>query len=175
MRGVYCLVKLGGAAVTYKKNFETLDEATIESTVEQLKDARDHCAPESGIVVVHGAGSFGHFQASEAKVSKGGIQDPHVKAGFVDTRVSVTKLNHVIVEALARKGIPAVGMSPFGSWKTTNRKVVVQHNIPAVQEAVDAGLVPVPFGSKCSLFQDSSCSQRALLQDSSCSQRSLLR
>ncbi|GAB2264030.1 hypothetical protein Droror1_Dr00026164 [Drosera rotundifolia] len=53
-------------------------------------------------VVVHGAGSFGHFQASKSGVHKGGLDLPLVKAGFVATCISVASLNLEIVRALAR-------------------------------------------------------------------------
>ncbi|KAL8527339.1 hypothetical protein ACS0TY_005270 [Phlomoides rotata] len=53
-------------------------------------------------VVVHGACSFGHFQASKSGVHKGGLSRPLVKSGFVATRISVTTLNLEIVRALAR-------------------------------------------------------------------------
>ncbi|KAK6931285.1 Aspartate/glutamate/uridylate kinase [Dillenia turbinata] len=56
----------------------------------------------SRFVIVHGAGSFGHFQASKSGVHKGGLSKPFVKAGFVATRISVTSLNLEIVRALAR-------------------------------------------------------------------------
>uniref|UniRef100_A0A7N0VLJ1 Aspartate/glutamate/uridylate kinase domain-containing protein n=1 Tax=Kalanchoe fedtschenkoi TaxID=63787 RepID=A0A7N0VLJ1_KALFE len=76
----------------------------------------------SRFVVVHGAGSFGHFQASQSGVHKGGINQPLVKAGFVATRISVTTLNLEIVRALATEGIPSVGMSPYScGWSTCNR------------------------------------------------------
>lgn len=35
------------------------------------------------------SGSFGHFQASESRVHRGGLAQPLVKAGFVATRISV--------------------------------------------------------------------------------------
>ncbi|WVZ68730.1 hypothetical protein U9M48_017632 [Paspalum notatum var. saurae] len=57
---------------------------------------------ETNFIVVHGAGSFGHFQASRSGVHKGGLHSTLVKAGFVATRISVTSLNQEIVRALAR-------------------------------------------------------------------------
>ncbi|ONM37664.1 Amino acid kinase family protein, partial [Zea mays] len=69
-------------------------------------------------------GSFGHFQASRSGVHKGGLHSTLVKAGFVATRISVTSLNQEIVRALAREGIPSVGMSSFAcGWSTHQRKV----------------------------------------------------
>ncbi|OWM89509.1 hypothetical protein CDL15_Pgr024257 [Punica granatum] len=76
----------------------------------------------SNFIVVHGAGSFGHFQASKSGVHKGGLERPLVKAGFVATRISVTKLNLEIVRALARA------------------------NLSTVTKALDSGFVPVLHG-----------------------------
>lgn len=39
------------------------------------------------------SGSFGHFQASNSGVHRGGLSQPLVKAGFVATRISASFLN----------------------------------------------------------------------------------
>lgn len=106
----------------------------------------------SNFVVVHGAGSFGHFQASRSGVHKGGLHLPVVKAGFVATRISVTSLNLEIVRALAREGIPSVGMSPFASgWSTSDRNFA-SADISQVAKAVQSGFVPVLHGD--AVFDD---------------------
>ncbi|XP_047322679.1 isopentenyl phosphate kinase [Impatiens glandulifera] len=97
-------------------------------------------------VVVHGAGSFGHFQASKSGVHKGGLNQPLVKAGFVATRISVTSLNLDIVRALAREGIPSVGMSPFACGWLTNERNIESADIQMVANAIDSGLIPVLHG-----------------------------
>ncbi|XP_019166273.1 PREDICTED: uncharacterized protein LOC109162071 isoform X1 [Ipomoea nil] len=97
-------------------------------------------------IVVHGAGSFGHFQASKSGVHKGGLSQPLVKAGFVATRISVTSLNLEIVRALAREGIPSIGMSPFScGWSTCQRNMDAA-DVSMVVNAIDAGLIPVLHG-----------------------------
>ncbi|XP_074567122.1 isopentenyl phosphate kinase-like [Curcuma longa] len=77
---------------------------TAVSLAEDFKDGRA-LDLVSNFIVVHGAGSFGHFQASTSGVHRGGLHLPLVKAGFVATRISVTSLNLEIVRALAR-GMP---------------------------------------------------------------------
>ncbi|CAK9163410.1 unnamed protein product [Ilex paraguariensis] len=115
------IVKLGGAAITCKNEFEKINEEALETVSLQLRQAmmsgsssgkslgmdwskrpgisetpsvdedfRDQPVFDSGsFIVVHGAGSFGHFQASRSGVHKGGLDQPLVKAGFVATRISV--------------------------------------------------------------------------------------
>ncbi|PPS17471.1 hypothetical protein GOBAR_AA03111 [Gossypium barbadense] len=93
-----------------------------------LCDFGDQCqfnVDFSRFVVVHGAGSFGHFQASKSGVHKGGLNQPLVKAGFVATRISVTTLNLEIVRALAR---------------------VASADLSGVAKAIDSGFIPVLHG-----------------------------
>ncbi|POO03460.1 Aspartate/glutamate/uridylate kinase [Trema orientale] len=107
-------------------------------------DFRDHPAVDSSpFIVVHGAGSFGHFQASESGVHKGGLEQPLVKAGFVATRISVTKLNLEIVRALAREGIPSIGVSPFSSGWSTCKRNIASADLSTVAKAIDSGFIPV--------------------------------
>ncbi|KAI4314115.1 hypothetical protein L6164_027051 [Bauhinia variegata] len=101
------------------------------------------CSP---FIVVHGAGSFGHFQASKSGVHKGQLQKPLVKGGFVATRISVTTLNLEIVRALAREGIPSIGMSPFSCGWFTSKKNIASADLSMVAKATDFGFIPVLHG-----------------------------
>lgn len=160
------IVKLGGAAITDKQRLETLDRAVLTAAAQHLAQALFAPVPGGGTasssgtapcgvnplcplrrcVVVHGAGSFGHQEAARHGVARGGWQsDATVLRGFVLTRLSVTKLNHAVVTELVRAGLPAVSMSPFGSWSTRER-TVESDACPAVAHALAAGLLPVLHG-----------------------------
>ena len=134
--------KLGGSAVTKKAQFETFNAATLATTVRQIKEG---CS-SGGIVLVHGCGSFGHFQAHEYGISKGTAWPTFSWLGLARTRRSATKLNALILDALLAEELPAVHLSPFPLWrkragKPTARtaKAGVQH----VRELLRAGLMPV--------------------------------
>ncbi|KAL5723009.1 hypothetical protein ACHQM5_006457 [Ranunculus cassubicifolius] len=112
-----------------------------------IDDFNDESALDlSNFIIVHGAGSFGHFQASRSGVHKGGLNLPIVKAGFVATRISVTSLNLEIVRALAREGIPSIGMSPFAAGWSTCERNISSADISQVINALDSGFVPVLHG-----------------------------
>ncbi|XP_004297268.1 PREDICTED: uncharacterized protein LOC101295219 isoform X1 [Fragaria vesca subsp. vesca] len=119
-------------------------EPEIPSTVDDFED--QPVAESSAFIVVHGAGSFGHFQASKSGVHKGGWNRPLVKAGFVATRISVTNLNLEIVRALAREGIPSIGMSPFACGWSTRERNIASADLSVVAKAIESGLVPVLHG-----------------------------
>ncbi|KAL2904071.1 Isopentenyl phosphate kinase [Bienertia sinuspersici] len=169
-----CIVKLGGAAITCKNELEKINEEDLKAVSIHLSQAMmsgevvdmdwskrqgrldvsvnvDDIANQSmldssNFIVVHGAGSFGHFQASKSGVHKGGIDQPLVKAGFVATHISVKLLNLEIVRALAREGIPSIGISPFSCGWTTFQRNVASADITAVATTIDSGFVPVLHG-----------------------------
>lgn len=160
-----CIVKLGGAAITWKNEMEKINEENLKAVSKQLREAMmcgemvdmDWSKRTSDVsvngdfdssyfIVVHGAGSFGHFQASKSGVHKGGLDQSLVKAGFVATRISVTSLNLEIVRALAREGIPAVGISPFSSGWTMSQRNVATADIIPVSNTIESGFIPVLHG-----------------------------
>ncbi|KAK8952730.1 hypothetical protein KSP40_PGU001107 [Platanthera guangdongensis] len=67
---------------------------SIDSMVDEFGAKSSLVSHSSSFVLVHGAGSFGHFQASRSGVHKGGLHLPLVKAGVVATRISVWKKLH---------------------------------------------------------------------------------
>ncbi len=84
-----CVVKLGGAAITDKTQLETLRAEVLATAAAQLAQAvkEDHSQSGSALIVVHGAGSFGHQFAHQAQVHKGGIHSSlDVRLGFARTR-----------------------------------------------------------------------------------------
>jgi len=67
------------------------------------------------------------------------------KFGFADTRRSVTKLNHLLIEALVREGVPAVGVSPFPAW-STDKGALQSDSADHVKRLLLLGFVPVLHG-----------------------------
>ncbi|KAH1170606.1 isopentenyl phosphate kinase-like [Mauremys mutica] len=157
MPAVGCIVKLGGSALTEKNQLETL---RAESLRRAAGIVRGLCGAGAGsCIVVHGAGSFGHFQAKANGVASGSpagsAGSEALRRGLCLTRLSVTKLNHLVTEQLVKCGVPAVGISPFGAWKTAGKKVS-QAGISAIRDALDAGYIPVVHGD-CALDSEQHC------------------
>ena len=142
------LVKLGGSALTNKASFETLN-------ADNLRDCCDSVA-QSGkrVAVVHGAGSFGHFQAREHAVSKGTGDPKFSWRGFGLTRSSVCRLNGFVVDGLLPAGVAAVGVSPCDAFGATRGRGVVpraarRRGVARVRELLGTGCVPVLHGDAC--------------------------
>jgi len=132
----------------------------------------------SGFVVVHGAGSFGHHTAKEYGLT--GKSEPptsrsfepttsthdnstiddqlehrqrYAMQGLAQTRSSVQALNRMVVESLLHRGINAVGISPCFGIPTMQAhgggSTTIQLLQDAVHAALNAGLIPVLHGDAC--------------------------
>jgi isopentenyl phosphate kinase len=137
------VVKLGGSALTSKANFETLNPEALAATAATIGEL----VRPGGVrlVLVHGAGSFGHHHAKAYKIQQGSAAHPEASLGFALTRSSVTRLNALVVQALIQVGVPAVGISPFPTWRTAGGKISADA-MRCVERALDAGLVAVLHG-----------------------------
>ncbi|XP_071956641.1 uncharacterized protein [Antedon mediterranea] len=146
------IIKLGGSAVTFKEQFETPNLDAIKQAAVMVSKIKKK------IIIVHGAGSFGHFQANKYCVAQGWSGHTNcdiVRNGFALTRMSVLKLNHIIVEELVKHGLPAVSYSCIGSWETANRKIV-KSDVDSISSLLKAGFIPVVNGD-CVLDQTLGC------------------
>ena len=144
-------------------------------------------AARRGFVIVHGAGSFGHFQAKQyglkgqgtpPKAASNDAVDPaatnndsnrptttaasstshdqrrYQNRGLVATRLSVQKLNRLVVEALVDEGVNAVGISPCMNVPGLDAHAIFQPGPMSllrqvVHRTVQAGMVPVLHGDAC--------------------------
>ncbi|XP_053249577.1 uncharacterized protein LOC128416223 isoform X1 [Podarcis raffonei] len=157
MAAVDCVLKLGGSALTHKSQLETLRAESLRGAAALVHKLRE--AGQRRCIIVHGAGSFGHFQAKEHGIASGtsarSADDDNLRCGLCLTRLSVTKLNHLVTEELVSHGIPAVGISPFGTWKTSCKNVI-QAGFDTVKDVLDSGYVPVLHGD-CALDSEQHC------------------
>lgn len=94
----------------------------------------------AGFVVLHGAGSYGHFEASQYAITKPDTPQRLLLEGFAHTRRAVMRLNQLVVNELIEAGVPAVGLSPFGFCQTRSGSLdpaSEQAYVDAVHAALD--------------------------------------
>mmetsp|Transcript_8224 Transcript_8224/g.17106 ORF Transcript_8224/g.17106 Transcript_8224/m.17106 type:complete len:330 (+) Transcript_8224:53-1042(+) len=161
------LVKVGGSSITEKGKSETLDleslvwfAETISSAINDayLSAAMYDRSDNPAMVIVHGAGSFGHHTAKNFGL-RGQVSPPSdelhltkkLLTGIAQTRHSVKKLNSAVVSHLIEKGVNAVGISPclnipglmaHGGDEYSGATLLVQ----SIRESLSVGLVPVIHG-----------------------------
>ncbi|MFB6170523.1 MAG: isopentenyl phosphate kinase [Haloarculaceae archaeon] len=130
------VVKLGGSVITDKATPETVDEAN-------LGRAADALAGRDDMVVVHGAGSFGHHYASKHGVTD--TEGSHSAVAAAEINGTMKELNGRVVAALQERDVPAVPVHPF-SFAHRDAAGETTHPTDHLACMLGEGFVPVLHG-----------------------------
>ena len=132
------ILKLGGSVITDKAKKHTFKQEVMDRLSSQLQKAK------KDIILVHGAGSFGHITAKEYNLNEG-YTDPGQLYGFALTHGSVQQLNTYVLSSLHNKNIPAVSLPPHTLLTLQNHKPL-EMNYDVFTEYLHNGFTPVTFG-----------------------------
>lgn len=97
------------------------------------------------LVIVHGAGSYGHVIAQEHELSRGDDGDAARRQAFAQVHADVRELTSLLLAALREAGVPAVSHSTYDLARLDGGKLLSFH-APAIAETLRAGFVPVLSG-----------------------------
>ncbi|KAJ8659056.1 hypothetical protein O0I10_005094 [Lichtheimia ornata] len=146
------IIKLGGAAITNKKgSCQLAEESALDALMLQIQHAYESLTASGyQVILIHGAGSFGHPQARQYNLKEGwnsGLSTPpltaadaqvaavdggdddekvptstrkHQKAGFAHTRKCLLQLHLQLLGRLQQRGLPVLSLSPFDHVETDN-------------------------------------------------------
>ena len=129
------ILKIGGSIITDKDADEgSANYDEIERIAGEISKHKDR------LIIVHGAGSFGHPQAKKFALS-----EKFDAKGALITHESVKTLNRIVVESLKNAGVDAVGVHPMGSTVSRDGRIV-QMFIENIHLMLDNGFVPVLHG-----------------------------
>ncbi|HII07566.1 MAG TPA: isopentenyl phosphate kinase family protein [Methanotrichaceae archaeon] len=128
------ILKIGGSVLTDKTRLESARMEEIERIATEI--ARHG----SGLILVHGAGSFGHIHAK-----KYNLAERFSPEGVLETHRSVVRLNDLVVESLRRAGSRPVPVHPLSCTLLRDGRIDAMETEPVI-EMVNNGLVPVLHG-----------------------------
>jgi len=140
------VLKVGGSAVTDKSASVGLAKAD-----EMDRIAKEIAGFSGKLVIVHGAGSYGHVYAKQYGLDKG-----FHKEGFLKTHDSVRKLNEMVVQTLRKEGIPAVPLNPLSFSLCGDGRLTYLY-IDQIEEMLKYDLVPVLHGDVCMDTERGAC------------------
>jgi len=132
-------VKLGGSVLTDKTRYRT---PRLDALARLAQELARHEGP---LVVVHGAGSYGHVLAKEHRLVEGRDGDPRREAAFTQVHGDVRELSLLVVEALRDAGLPAVALATFDLARLDQGRLL-SFASGTVADTLAAGLTPVLSG-----------------------------
>lgn len=134
----WVVLKWGGGLITDKTRRNTADEEAVR----RMARCAAETAAECRLVVVHGAGSFGHIKAREARLAEGvvsGMEEQQREAVGV-VRRDMLELNRLVMRALSDAGVDAEAFPPHTWARGTGPQFVGE--LPIAKN----GAVTVTFG-----------------------------
>jgi len=132
------IVKLGGSVITDKRKEQTFRQDVMDALSREIKKA------STPLIIVHGAGSFGHILAKKYELNDGYKNYEQIK-GFSLTHEKVQTLNSLVLKSLHDQDIPAVSISPHSIVRLNNHKLL-KIDFKVFEEYLKKNFVPVTFG-----------------------------
>jgi isopentenyl phosphate kinase len=137
-RSSVIILKIGGSVITDKNKIATRRPDQIKRIAAEIKAGQG-----SPLVLVHGAGSFGHHQAKEFGL-KAGLNETSIR-GIMPTHNAVRELSDMIVGGLYENGVYAAPVHPLSTCVLRDGRI--EHMCTDVIKGMLAsGIVPVLHG-----------------------------
>ncbi|MBN2195850.1 MAG: isopentenyl phosphate kinase family protein [Polyangiaceae bacterium] len=134
------VVKLGGSVITDKAGGSlTVDSTLVARIAAELAQHR----PDR-LVIVHGAGSFGHRIVMESGIHQG-LADAASRLAMGETQRLQYELDAIVTRSLLEAGLPAMPVQASAAAVLSGGELV-HFDTTVVRVLLDQGLVPVLYG-----------------------------
>jgi len=128
------VLKIGGSIITDKSRDLTARQDEI------VRIAKEIASCPQDLVLVHGAGSFGHIPARRF-----GLPEKFSPQGLVATHSSVVRLNEMVVRALGEAGVACLPIQPL-SCVTLRDGRIDSFFLHPIKEMLKRGILAVLHG-----------------------------
>ena len=136
------VIKLGGGLITDKGSMKKFDSDSVEMVAESISSVVEMGVP---IIIVHGAGSFGHLLAKEWSISEGVDKKIAEDQRLVvdEIRSDMRELNGLVIDKLTDSELESEGLPP-SEWAIGTGSMF-QGDITNFERGVEAP-IPITFG-----------------------------
>lgn len=137
------ILKLGGSLLTDKTTPYTVQENVLKSVAKEIKECIEEGLIQS-LILVHGAGSYGHPLVMKYQLHKG-FQNPEQLLPLTKAQEKVNELRHIIVKQFHELDIPMVLLHP-SSMVTSTKMKMTDYFFEALRGFVSLTTVPLLGG-----------------------------
>ena len=105
------VIKLGGGLITHKGSMKKFNSDSVEKIADSISSIVEIGVP---VVIVHGAGSFGHLLAKEWSISEGVNQKIAEEQRMIvdEIRSDMRELNELVIDKLSDSELESEGLPP---------------------------------------------------------------
>lgn len=142
-RGVeFTLLKLGGSLITHKEVPDSINRTALNLVASAIRKSKLP-SKEKGLILVHGGGSFGHYYARNAGLSRTPRRISPL--GIAMTNNAMQRLNSLVVGSLLSHQVPTETILP-SELVARGRRALSPAGRDRVLDSLGCGLVPISLG-----------------------------
>lgn len=138
------ILKLGGSVITRKEeDTPTVNYENLQRISKEIADST-----KKKLVIVHGAGSFGHPYARKYSIGdeiKDAEDQKRKMQGFSITHHAVNELNSIVCSHLRKEDLPIIPLQP-SSFILTHNKRIQSGDINLITKYLEMDFIPVLYG-----------------------------
>lgn len=143
MVGSLKIIKIGGSVITYKESESPkANKDALKRLASEIAEA--YRQMNLSLVIVHGAGSYGHPYVKKTRIHEG-IKNKKQLTDFAETQRKQNELNCIVTKALIANDLPAIP-SQASAHAIMRRKKLIEMDTRVVKGFLDIGLIPVLYG-----------------------------
>ncbi len=143
MKKKLVIIKLGGSVITYKKsNQKKISRKNLDRLSEEIASAQRKDGFK--LIVIHGAGSFGHIIAKKFKLREGFRNKAQIGA-VADLKHDLEKLNLAVTGSLKNNSLNVLPLHPSSLWKL-EEGALKSIDIRVIENCLHFGFSPVLYG-----------------------------
>lgn len=135
------LIKIGGSLITNKKQERSVRHDVLKRLAQEIYAAS---ASDKRLIIGHGSGSFGHFEANKHGTMSG-VTSSEQWAGFARVAAAAAELNQIVINTLLDAHVPAFHIQP-GATAHAKNGTLVDMDISTLRLALHHHLVPIVYG-----------------------------
>ena len=135
------LLKFGGSLITEKKSDVPKINAVNLEIIGKLLNNKKY-----DIIIVHGAGSFGHPIAKEFNIIDGLNKSPEQENSITEIREQMKKLNQLLCNIMEKNGIRTKTIVPSKTMRTKGARHITKFPTEVFDKSIEEGTIPITFG-----------------------------
>ena len=136
------ILKLGGSVITDKAVSRVARKSVIKRLSREISSAKKR--KDFRLVLVNGAGSFGHTPVSEFGL-KEGMHDKNTRIGFTLVHKYVEDLNRILWDSLNEEGVVSIPVHPASFVIHEGRKIL-KFDTDVIENLLQNDITPLLYG-----------------------------
>jgi isopentenyl phosphate kinase len=150
------ILKIGGSIVTDKfSKIPKVNPENLKRIAEEIAAIYDK--EKMSLIIIHGAGSYGHVIVKETGIDKGIETYEQLKA-FAETQRLQNELNSIVTRYLIDAGLPTIPCQA-SAFAVMDLGRIEEMTLSAIEGLLKVGMIPVLYGvpaydrtQKCSIL-----------------------